>query len=75
MRFALALFALAALALSACGTETNYCVGTASDGSCQYFQAPDKCANPEYCASAGGFAIHMSTPSGCKKIAAPIACH
>ncbi len=74
MRLALALLAFAALMLSACGTETNFCVGTATDGTCQYFQAPDKCSNPEYCASAGGYAIHMSTPSGCKKIAAPIAC-
>jgi hypothetical protein len=75
MRFTLALIALAGLLLSACGTETNYCVGSASDGSCQYFQAPSKCANPDYCASAGGYAIHESTPSGCKKIAVPIACN
>ncbi|MFT3837678.1 MAG: hypothetical protein QM723_11850 [Myxococcaceae bacterium] len=74
MRFALALFALAGLLLSGCGPETNYCVGTATDGTCQYFQAPDKCANPVWCASAGGYAIHMSTPSSCTKITAPISC-
>jgi hypothetical protein len=75
MRFALSFFALAALLLSGCGTETNYCVGTKADGSCQYFQAPDKCSNPEYCASAGGFAIHMSVPSGCAKVSPAIACN
>jgi hypothetical protein len=74
MRFALALLAFAALALSACGTETNYCTGAGSDGSCEYFQAPDQCASPEWCGRVGGFAIHGSVPSGCKKIDAPIQC-
>jgi len=74
MRFALALFALASLLFAGCGTETNYCVGQATDGSCQYFQAPSACSNPEYCAEAGGYAIHMSQPSSCKKIEPVIPC-
>ena len=74
MRILFALLAAAAL-LAGCGTETNYCVGAAADGSCQYFEAPSACSNPGYCGNQpGGYAIHESYPSGCKKVTPQISC-
>ncbi len=68
MRIVLALFALTTLLAGCGGNQQDYCVGSASDGSCQYFEAPINCTSPDYCANAGGYTLRNTKPDNCTKI-------